>query len=184
MIIVYIHEFEFKMSLNQLKLDRFWTHKESTSAKPDSTTNEPNQWRPLSKNTFATTSMRTIQIIDPIITAPSSSKTGLKHIQSTQNLFSIGKRMPEIEVALKQILANMETCPKPEDELPQPVSLQKVNLHGYQRHALAWMQWREANPPFGGLILFSLHAIHTNIFQTHLLFFLWISCISFRNSCR
>ena len=93
--------------------------------------------------------MRTIQIIDPIITPPTVSG-GLKHIQSAQNLFSIGKRMPEVEVALKQLIANMETCPRPDEELPQPVSLRQVTLHGYQKHALAWMRWRESNPPFGG----------------------------------
>jgi hypothetical protein len=93
--------------------------------------------------------MRTIQLIDPTVT-PTPIISSLKHIQSTQNLFSIGKRMPEIEIALKQIVANMETCPRTEQELPQPLSLRNVTLHRYQRHALAWMEWREANPPFGG----------------------------------
>jgi hypothetical protein len=86
--------------------------------------------------------MRTIQFIDPIIT-PTPTISSMKHIQSTQNLFSIGKRMPEIEIALKKLIANMEKC-------PQPLSLRSVTLHGYQRHALAWMEWREMNPPFGG----------------------------------
>jgi len=99
-------------------------------------------------NSNASSSMRTIQFIDPII-GPTSTISSLKHIQSTQNLFSIGKRMPEIETALKQLIANMENCPQPEQELPQPLSLRNVTLHGYQRHALAWMEWREANPPFG-----------------------------------
>jgi hypothetical protein len=58
--------------------------------------------------------------------------------------------MPEVETALKQLVANMEKCPRPEEELPQPLSLRNVTLHGYQRHALAWMKWRESNPPFGG----------------------------------
>ena len=93
--------------------------------------------------------MRTIQLIDPIM-APTVPISTLKHIQSAQNLFSIGKRMPEIELALKQLVANMETCPRAEEESPQPLSLRNVTLHGYQRHALAWMQWREMNPPFGG----------------------------------
>jgi hypothetical protein len=94
--------------------------------------------------------MRTIQLIDPLITGPTPTMSSLKHIQSAQNLFSIGKRMPEIEIALKQLVANMEKCPRPEEELPQPLSLRNVTLHGYQRHALAWMKWRESNPPFGG----------------------------------
>ena len=93
--------------------------------------------------------MRTIQLIDPLIT-PVPTMSSLKHMQSAQNLFSIGKRMPEIEIALKQLIANMEKCPRPEQELPQPLSLRNVTLHGYQRHALAWMEWREMNPPFGG----------------------------------
>lgn len=103
----------------------------------------------LKKNTPATTSMRTIQIIDPSM-VPAPPTSSLKHMQSAQNLFSIGKRMPEVEMALKQLVANMETCPRPEEEAPQPLSLRNVTLHGYQRHALAWMHWREINPPFGG----------------------------------
>lgn len=71
-------------------------------------------------------------------------------MQSAQNLFSIGKRMPEVEIALKQLISNMEQCPRPEQEAPQPLSLKNVTLHGYQKHALAWMEWRESNPPFGG----------------------------------
>ena len=82
---------------------------------------------------------------------PAPTASGMKHIQSAQNLFSIGKRMPEVEVALKQLIANMEKCPRPDEELPQPLSLRNVTLHGYQRHALAWMEWREFNPPFGGM---------------------------------
>lgn len=98
--------------------------------------------------------MRTIQLIDPMITPLPTTTTisSLKHIQSAQNLFSIGKRMPEVEVALKQLVANMEKCPRPEQELPQPLSLRNVTLHAYQRHALAWMEWRELNPPFGGIL--------------------------------
>ena len=71
-------------------------------------------------------------------------------MQSAQNLFSIGKRMPEVEIALKQLISNMEQCPRPEQEAPQPLSFKNVTLHGYQKHALAWMEWRESNPPFGG----------------------------------
>lgn len=93
--------------------------------------------------------MRTIQFIDPLITPIAPSST-LKHMQSAQNLFSIGKRMPEVELALKQLIADMERCPRPEQERPQPLSLRNVTLHGYQRHALAWMEWRETNSPYGG----------------------------------
>lgn len=122
----------------------------SLSSRPDGTTGpDRSQWRPMTKNTYATTSMRTIQIIDPSM-IPSAPVSTLKHMQSVQNLFSIGKRMPEIEIALKQLIANMETCPRADEEAIQPLSLRNVTLHGYQRHALAWMQWRETNPPFGG----------------------------------
>jgi len=103
----------------------------------------------LSKTTSAS-SIRTIQIIDPVITPIERPITSLKHMQSAQNLFSIGKRMPEVEIALKQLISNMEQCPRPEQEAPQPLSLKNVTLHGYQKHALAWMEWRESNPPFGG----------------------------------
>ncbi len=116
--------------------------------------------------------MRTIQLIDPLIT-PTPTISSLKHIQSAQNLFSIGKRMPEVEIALKQLITNMETCPQPEEELPQPLSLRNVTLHRYQRHALAWMEWRETNPPFGG----------TKNPSISLLFFSMNIFILFRNSC-
>ncbi len=104
---------------------------------------------PSTMKSTSTSSIRTIQVIDPLIT-PTPTMSSLKHIQSAQNLFSIGSRMPEVEIALKQLIANMEQCPRPEEELPQPLSLRNVTLHGYQRHALAWMEWREMNPPFGG----------------------------------
>ena len=101
---------------------------------------------------MSSSAIRTIQVIDPFtMQAPvPATISSLKHMQSTQNLFSIGKRMPEVEVALKQLVTNMEKCPRPEQESPQPLSLRNVTLHGYQRHALAWMEWRELNPPFGG----------------------------------
>jgi hypothetical protein len=127
---------------------------------------------PSTVNFNTASSMRTIQLIDPLIT-PTPTISSLKHIQSAQNLFSIGKRMPEVELALKQLIANMEKCPRPEQELPQPLSLRNVTLHGYQRHALAWMEWRETNPPFGGRdkTLNFIFVLKMNIF------------ILFRNSC-
>ncbi len=139
------------------------------------------RWRPNQRpfvlppstiNSNATSSMRTIQLIDPLITS-TSTISSLKHIQSAQNLFSIGKRMPEVEIALKQLITNMETCPQPEEELPQPLSLRNVTLHRYQRHALAWMEWRETNPPFGG----------TKNPSISLFFFSMNIFILFRNSC-
>jgi hypothetical protein len=163
------------MSSTQLKLDQFWSqHEPSSKPAPFSNTNEikanvklpsfsipsarwqPNQ-RPLvvPSSTFksiSTSSIRTIQLIDPFtMPTPTPTISSLKHIQSTQNLFSIGTRMPEVEIALKQLIANMEKCPRSEEELPQPLSLRNVTLHGYQRHALAWREWRELNPPFGGM---------------------------------
>ncbi|CAF0970103.1 unnamed protein product [Adineta ricciae] len=167
------------MSLSQVKIDKLWTRVDpsakpnpflnsqeikttttNTNVKIPSVTQPIHRWRPnqplftlppLTKNTHTTTSMRTIQVIDPIIT-PSVPISSLKHMQSAQNLFSIGKRMPEVELALKQLIADMERCPRPEEELPQPLSLRDVTLHGYQRHALAWMQWRESNSPYGGIL--------------------------------
>ncbi|CAF2516810.1 unnamed protein product [Rotaria sp. Silwood2] len=165
------------MSSTQLKLNELWSRPEppsklgsfSNTTEIKTSIGNPNvklsafpmptaRWRPNQRpfvlppqatNSNGTSSMRTIQIIDPIIT-PTPTISSLKHIQSAQNLFSIGKRMPEVEVALKQLIANMEKCPRPEQESPQPLSLRNVTLHGYQRHALAWMEWRESNPPFGG----------------------------------
>ncbi|CAF0722063.1 unnamed protein product [Adineta steineri] len=155
------------MDFTQLKLDKFWNNRQPSSQSTlfsnknevkasTINTNPSARWRPnqlpqLTKNSTTTTSMRTIQIIDPLIT-PIPTMSSLKHMQSAQNLFSIGKRMPEIEIALKQLIADMEKCPRPEQESPQPLSLRNVTLHGYQRHALAWMEWRETTVPFGGIL--------------------------------
>ncbi|CAF0755680.1 unnamed protein product [Adineta steineri] len=155
------------MDFTQLKLDKFWNNRQPSSqstlfsnkneVKASTINTDPSaRWRPnqlpsLTKNSITTTSMRTIQIIDPLIT-PIPTMSSLKHMQSAQNLFSIGKRMPEIEIALKQLIADMEKCPRPEQESPQPLSLRNVTLHGYQRHALAWMEWRETTVPFGGIL--------------------------------
>ncbi|CAF3539678.1 unnamed protein product [Rotaria socialis] len=169
------------MSSIQLKLDKIWNRSDppskpdvfanvneiktsigNTESKSSSFAMPAARWRPNQRpfvlppptiNSNSTSSMRTIQLIDPMITPmPTTSTSSLKHFQSAQNLFSIGKRMPEVEVALTQLVANMEKCPRPEQELPQPLSLRNVTLHGYQRHAIAWMEWRESNPPFGGIL--------------------------------
>ena len=153
------------MSSTQLKLDQFWNRHEPPSSKPAPFSNTnikphapsflmpppPSRYKPILPSSTSTSSIRTIQIIDPFtMQAPTQTMSTLKHYQSAQNLFSIGNRMPEVEAALKQLVANMEKCPRPEEELPQPLSLRNVTLHGYQRHALAWMEWRELNPPSGG----------------------------------
>ncbi|CAF1198971.1 unnamed protein product [Didymodactylos carnosus] len=62
------------------------------------------------------------------------------------------RRMPEVEIALKQLLLNIQTSPKEGDEIQEPITLKEVQLHPYQRYALAWMNWREQTAPSGGIL--------------------------------
>ncbi|XP_058118533.1 transcription termination factor 2 [Anopheles ziemanni] len=46
---------------------------------------------------------------------------------------------------------SIETCPS-EDTLADPPKLLKIELMNHQRHALAWMLWRETQKPRGGIL--------------------------------
>uniref|UniRef100_A0A182RKF7 Transcription termination factor 2 n=1 Tax=Anopheles funestus TaxID=62324 RepID=A0A182RKF7_ANOFN len=46
---------------------------------------------------------------------------------------------------------SIETCPT-EDTLADPPKLLKIELMAHQRHALAWMLWRETQKPRGGIL--------------------------------
>uniref|UniRef100_A0A182SCT4 Transcription termination factor 2 n=1 Tax=Anopheles maculatus TaxID=74869 RepID=A0A182SCT4_9DIPT len=46
---------------------------------------------------------------------------------------------------------SIETCPT-EDTLADPPKLLKIDLMDHQRHALAWMLWRETQKPRGGIL--------------------------------
>ncbi|XP_053680813.1 transcription termination factor 2 [Anopheles nili] len=46
---------------------------------------------------------------------------------------------------------SIEACPT-EDTLADPPKLLKVELMNHQRHALAWMLWRESQKPHGGIL--------------------------------
>uniref|UniRef100_A0A182MMQ1 Transcription termination factor 2 n=1 Tax=Anopheles culicifacies TaxID=139723 RepID=A0A182MMQ1_9DIPT len=46
---------------------------------------------------------------------------------------------------------SIETCPT-EDTLADPPKLLKIDLMNHQRHALAWMLWRETQKPRGGIL--------------------------------
>ncbi|KAG7240404.1 hypothetical protein INR49_026975 [Caranx melampygus] len=46
---------------------------------------------------------------------------------------------------------SLETCPDPEAEAPDPKGI-KVSLLAHQRRALAWLLWREAQSPCGGIL--------------------------------
>ena len=45
----------------------------------------------------------------------------------------------------------LETCPPPDAELDDPLGL-TVPLMTHQRHALAWLVWREKQHPPGGIL--------------------------------
>uniref|UniRef100_A0A499FUU0 Transcription termination factor 2 n=1 Tax=Anopheles farauti TaxID=69004 RepID=A0A499FUU0_9DIPT len=46
---------------------------------------------------------------------------------------------------------SIETCPS-EDTLADPPKLLRIELMDHQRHALAWMLWRESQKPRGGIL--------------------------------
>ncbi|XP_055621478.1 transcription termination factor 2 [Toxorhynchites rutilus septentrionalis] len=46
---------------------------------------------------------------------------------------------------------SIATCPT-EDTLADPPKLLKIELMNHQRHALAWMMWRESQKPRGGIL--------------------------------
>ncbi|KAK2840142.1 hypothetical protein Q5P01_013882 [Channa striata] len=53
--------------------------------------------------------------------------------------------------AIAHLHKSLETCPDPEAEAPDPKGL-KVPLLAHQRRALAWLLWREAQNPCGGIL--------------------------------
>ncbi|XP_052869733.1 transcription termination factor 2 [Anopheles cruzii] len=52
---------------------------------------------------------------------------------------------------LQTLHKSIETCPT-EDTLADPPQLLQIELMGHQRHALAWMLWRESQKPRGGIL--------------------------------
>ena len=55
--------------------------------------------------------------------------------------------------AMENILKALETMPGEGDMEDQPRGLRsKINLFEYQRHALAWLEWREEQEPRGGIL--------------------------------
>ncbi|XP_013874441.1 transcription termination factor 2 [Austrofundulus limnaeus] len=53
--------------------------------------------------------------------------------------------------AIDHLHKSLESCPAPEAEAPDP-SFIKVPLLAHQRRALAWLLWREAQNPCGGIL--------------------------------
>ncbi|XP_058054690.1 transcription termination factor 2 [Anopheles bellator] len=52
---------------------------------------------------------------------------------------------------LQTLHKSIETCPT-EDTLADPPKLLQIELMNHQRHALAWMLWRESQKPRGGIL--------------------------------
>ncbi|XP_035791318.1 transcription termination factor 2-like isoform X1 [Anopheles albimanus] len=52
---------------------------------------------------------------------------------------------------LQTLHKSIESCPS-EDTLADPPKLLKIDLMNHQRHALAWMLWRESQKPRGGIL--------------------------------
>ncbi|XP_044222442.1 transcription termination factor 2 isoform X2 [Thunnus albacares] len=53
--------------------------------------------------------------------------------------------------AIDHLHKSLESCPGPEAEVPDPKGI-KVTLLAHQRRALAWLLWREAQNPCGGIL--------------------------------
>ncbi|XP_017285609.1 transcription termination factor 2 isoform X2 [Kryptolebias marmoratus] len=53
--------------------------------------------------------------------------------------------------AIDHLHKSLESCPDPEAEAPDPSGI-KVSLLAHQRRALAWLLWREAQNPCGGIL--------------------------------
>ncbi|KAM8748420.1 transcription termination factor 2 [Acanthopagrus schlegelii] len=53
--------------------------------------------------------------------------------------------------AIDHLHKSLESCPHPEAEAPDPKGI-KVTLLAHQRRALAWLLWREAQNPCGGIL--------------------------------
>ncbi|XP_014863473.1 PREDICTED: transcription termination factor 2 isoform X2 [Poecilia mexicana] len=53
--------------------------------------------------------------------------------------------------AIDHLHKSLESCPDPEDEASDPRGI-KVPLLAHQRRALAWLLWREAQNPCGGIL--------------------------------
>uniref|UniRef100_A0A671UJ03 Transcription termination factor 2 n=1 Tax=Sparus aurata TaxID=8175 RepID=A0A671UJ03_SPAAU len=53
--------------------------------------------------------------------------------------------------AIDHLHKSLESCPHPEAEAPDPKGI-KVTLLPHQRRALAWLLWREAQNPCGGIL--------------------------------
>ncbi|KAH8385617.1 hypothetical protein KR200_003580, partial [Drosophila serrata] len=53
--------------------------------------------------------------------------------------------------SLKDLHDSLKDCPGPDVLADDPIGL-KVDLMGHQKHALAWMSWREKQQPRGGIL--------------------------------
>ncbi|XP_005107364.1 transcription termination factor 2 [Aplysia californica] len=67
---------------------------------------------------------------------------------TAQRLREVGSITTE---AIDKLHKQLETCPSDETETPDPAGL-NVTLMPHQRHALAWLSWREQQHPPGGIL--------------------------------
>jgi transcription termination factor 2 len=71
-----------------------------------------------------------------------TGKVGLQNF-NTQKTLTVEK--------LKSIQESLDSCPADSVFAEQPKYL-KIDLMGHQKHALAWMKWRERQRPRGGIL--------------------------------
>ncbi|KAF3694558.1 Transcription termination factor 2 [Channa argus] len=90
----------------------------------------------------------------------SLSLTAASQPANPQNQAFYGGRMTEDRLlavknatceAIDHLHKSLETCPNSESEAPDPKGL-KVPLLAHQKRALAWLLWREAQNPCGGIL--------------------------------
>uniref|UniRef100_A0A2C9K2C0 Transcription termination factor 2 n=1 Tax=Biomphalaria glabrata TaxID=6526 RepID=A0A2C9K2C0_BIOGL len=70
--------------------------------------------------------------------------------------------------AIDKIHKQLESCPSETEELPDPKGL-KVPLMPHQRHALAWLAWREQQHPPGGILADDMGLGKTLTMLSHIL---------------
>uniref|UniRef100_A0A0L8GVD2 CCHC-type domain-containing protein n=1 Tax=Octopus bimaculoides TaxID=37653 RepID=A0A0L8GVD2_OCTBM len=62
-----------------------------------------------------------------------------------------GESQINIDSCLSLIIRQLKTCPKEDEEEEDPRGL-KVSLMPHQKHALAWLLWRQKQNPSGGIL--------------------------------
>ncbi|KAH8241297.1 hypothetical protein KR032_007452, partial [Drosophila birchii] len=109
--------------------------------------------------------MPAIKVTKPVLAAPKAPQSdtadweelsaAVNQIQpvytGTQGMATFNNQKALTLDSLKDLHDSLKDCPGP-DVLAEDPSGLKVDLMGHQKHALAWMSWREKQQPRGGIL--------------------------------